>query len=309
MSTATAQKDQEAGEKKQLKLPTKLSPSRLKDYTECPRLFYERTILHKTTPPNAATTRGTLAHAVFERIFDQEPDDRTVEVALELVRPEWKTLTDITSESWFKARNARQYRDVFPEGSDAETELLTAAADVIRPWFDMERPWNFNPKDLPLGDGTRIDGRELHVEAPITQQLTVHGYIDRVDRWETEGREHWAISDYKTGKRIPGYDKNGNPYPSHTANRIVQDAFFAMRAYATLLHDQMGVTADRLRLIYVATGDRERGIPTVASTITDVDRTRRYLGDIYDRIVASWENEDWPCTNSFVCKDHDPISQ
>src|SRR6266487_6995259 len=47
-----------------------LSPSRAADFLTCPLLYRFRVIDRLPEPPSAAAARGTLVHAVLERLFD-----------------------------------------------------------------------------------------------------------------------------------------------------------------------------------------------------------------------------------------------
>src|SRR3954471_457093 len=69
-----------------------LSPSRAADFKTCPLLFRFRTIDHLPEQPSADQVRGTLVHAVLERLFDLPAPDRTPSAAAALVEPEWARL-------------------------------------------------------------------------------------------------------------------------------------------------------------------------------------------------------------------------
>src|SRR6201996_8167115 len=69
-----------------------LSPSRAGDFMTCPLLYRFRVIDKLPEPPSPAAARGTLVHAVLERLFDQPAAERTLEVAHALVQPEWDRL-------------------------------------------------------------------------------------------------------------------------------------------------------------------------------------------------------------------------
>jgi putative RecB family exonuclease len=69
-----------------------LSPSRAADFKTCPLLFRFRTIDKLPETPSADQIRGTLVHAVLERLFDLPAGDRTPEAAAALVTPEWERL-------------------------------------------------------------------------------------------------------------------------------------------------------------------------------------------------------------------------
>jgi putative RecB family exonuclease len=69
-----------------------LSPSRAADFKTCPLLFRFRTIDKLPEQPSADQARGTLVHAVLERLFDLPAADRTPSAAAALVAPAWEAL-------------------------------------------------------------------------------------------------------------------------------------------------------------------------------------------------------------------------
>src|SRR3712207_9427553 len=69
-----------------------LSPSRAADFKTCPLLFRFRTIDRLPEQPSPDQVRGTLVHAVLERLFDLPAEDRTPDAAAELVEPQWHRL-------------------------------------------------------------------------------------------------------------------------------------------------------------------------------------------------------------------------
>src|SRR5690349_1179012 len=71
-----------------------LSPSRAADFMTCPLLYRFRVIDRLPEPPTTATARGTLVHAVLERLFDLPAADRTPQAAQELLAPEWDRLAE-----------------------------------------------------------------------------------------------------------------------------------------------------------------------------------------------------------------------
>lgn len=69
-----------------------LSPSRAADFKTCPLLFRFRTIDKLPEQPSADQVRGTLVHAVLERLFDLPAAERTPAAAAALVAPVWEEL-------------------------------------------------------------------------------------------------------------------------------------------------------------------------------------------------------------------------
>lgn len=191
-----------------------LSPSRAKDYMQCPRLFFYKTILGLRTPPSEATLRGTLAHYAFERIFDHPVGERGVETALGYVDAAWSVVVDplrerstVPADSFeSRLRDAEdRYRESHAPGSPGERRLLDEAESalalvplervagfmetvrsVVRGWYAMENPEKFTPTE-----------RELYVRAKVGPAI-VHGFIDRFDAVPgKDGSTHHYVSDYK----------------------------------------------------------------------------------------------------------------
>src|SRR5690349_23996154 len=73
------------------RLPS-LSPSRAGDFKTCPLLYRFRTIDRIPEPPTPDQARGTLVHAVLEKLFDLPAAERTKEQAAGLVEPQWERL-------------------------------------------------------------------------------------------------------------------------------------------------------------------------------------------------------------------------
>lgn len=288
-------------------LPKRLSPSRASDFAQCPKVFYFKTICHIREPASMATTRGTLAHAAFERIFDHPAGTRTPEIAVSYIAPAWAEMTrlDLDEEQYplgsperSRELASRQgYRDLAPAGSDAEKELLQTASDVVRAWFTMERVNNFSPLDLELPDGQVIDGRELHVAADMFE-VNLHGFIDRLDRWVApNGDVIWSVSDYKTGK----WAGQGKNYAPQTMERIRYESFFQLRVYALLCKEMLGIDVKYLRLIYVKSGDRDNGIKQMVVTPEILAKTKEEVRTIWKSILRSARTGRWDTRTGPLC--------
>src|SRR5688572_7503683 len=78
-------------DERRAELPS-LSPSRAADFKTCPLLYRFRTIDRIPEPPTPDQARGTLVHAVLERLFDLPAGDRTPERAAAMVAPCWDEL-------------------------------------------------------------------------------------------------------------------------------------------------------------------------------------------------------------------------
>lgn len=285
------------------RLPSKLSPSRAKDFLQCPRLFYYKTILGLSTPSTTATAVGTLAHHAFERIFDHPRPERTADTAVAYVEPAWRMmvspnvpLTSLKENSpEFNLRLSNNFHtDFFVKNPDSlkraskaaedylslapsETEvnnLLHTASSKVSSWFSMENPQKFDPFE-----------REKYVFSKL-KKVTVHGFIDRVDKIKSSKGTFWYISDFKTGK-IP-------------AKRFEDDAFFQLEVYALCLQRMLNVTAKELRLIYVSANDPS-GVLVRKVTPSLISQTERKLNSIWDSISSCASNKNWPAKAQVLC--------
>jgi putative RecB family exonuclease len=246
-------------------LPKRLSPSRAADFQQCPKQFYYKTLLGLSTPATFATCKGTLAHHAFETVFDLPRAERTAERAVVYVREHWSTIT-----------NEPAYVPLHDAGADAVEAMLCEAEELVRKWFLVERPQQFDPAE-----------RELYLKASLAG-IEVHGYIDRLDKIvDADGGTRWIISDYKTGK--PARE----PY--------LEKAFFAMNVYAYLARQQLGITVAKLRLIYVQNGKRE---DVVSQTVTDasIARTEQQLERIWRSITTHASRGEFPPRKQVLCQ-------
>src|SRR3954454_22158087 len=71
-----------------------LSPSRAADFKTCPLLYRFRTIDRLPERKSLAAVRGTLVHAVLERLYDLPAAERTVDSAQQLLGPAWAELRE-----------------------------------------------------------------------------------------------------------------------------------------------------------------------------------------------------------------------
>lgn len=192
-----------------------LSASRAKEFVQCPLMFRYRNIDRLPEAPKPAAVKGTLVHAVLERLFDLPAGERTEERATLLVDPQWASLLSRTPE----------FLTMFETDSDLEAFLAQARA-LVGNYFRMENPRRLEPAE-----------RERFVEVEINEGILLRGFIDRVDRAPTGATR---IVDYKTGKS-----------PSE---RFSQEALYQMRFYALMIWRLEGVVPARLQLIYLGDG-------------------------------------------------------
>lgn len=146
-----------------------LSPSRAGDFMQCPQLYRFRVVDRLPEPVSPAAARGTLVHAVLERLFELPAPERTVEAAVALVPDEWERLLQ-EEPTW-----AELVRE----------EALGEAGKLVKDWFVLEDPTRLEPEET-----------ELYVEADL-DGLIIRGVVDRLDV-AADGR--LRVVDYKTGR-------------------------------------------------------------------------------------------------------------
>ncbi|WP_091556511.1 RecB family exonuclease [Micromonospora pattaloongensis] len=189
-----------------------LSPSRAADFKTCPLLYRFRTIDRLPETPTADQARGTLVHAVLERLFDLPPTERTPAAAGDLVAPQWEQLL----------ADEPELATIFADDA-ATTDFLTAARKLLDGYFAVEDPRRLEPAE-----------RESLVSAVVDDQLLIRGYIDRLD--VSPGGD-LRVVDYKTG---------GAPREAFEGR-----ALFQLKFYALVLWRTRGVVPRALRLIYL----------------------------------------------------------
>lgn len=249
------------------KLPTLLSPSRALDWEQCPAKFYFSTILRLRSAATVATTKGTLAHEAFERIFDHPAGERTPDIAVPYVRKAWERICDDP-----------EYDEVNALGPEAVEQMLQDAEEAVRSWFRMEDPNRFEP-----------NGVEVRMAAEAVG-VPLHGIIDRLDRViYPDGTVRWIISDYKTGK-----------VPDPTS-RYIDQKFFGMRTYAVLFYEMFGIVPDLLRLVYVIAGTPE-GVLTMPCDKKLIDRQTSRLRTIWKSITAAARVGRWETRTQPLCQ-------
>ncbi len=205
-----------------------LSPSRAGDFMTCPLLFRFRTIDRLPQAPAPAATRGTLVHAVLERLFDLPAAERTLHAAVSMLRPEWERLREAEPEV------AGLFAD--------EAELsawLASARELVEGYFSLEDPTRLEPAE-----------RERMVSVVLAGGLRLRGVVDRLDRTPSGDVR---VVDYKTG-RAPREAFEGK-------------ALFQMKFYALVLWRTSGTVPRLLQLMYLGDREVLRYSPDVADLL------------------------------------------
>src|SRR6266568_2076592 len=217
--------------------------------------------------PSQAMARGTLVHAVLERLFDEPAASRSRQAAGRLIEPEWDRLVAAEPEL------AGLFADEAERGA-----WLTQARAMIDRYFTLEDPTRLEPAH-----------RELRVQAVLGSGLRLRGYIDRLD--VAAGGEV-RIVDYKTGT-APRADFEAR-------------ALFQMRFYALVLWRTSGTVPRLLQLMYLGNGETMRYAPDEADLLA-TERKIEALWRAIERARAAgdWRPRpgklcDW-CAHQALC--------
>ncbi|UFR05489.1 PD-(D/E)XK nuclease family protein [Streptomyces sp. Go40/10] len=241
--------------------PTSLSPSRASDFMQCPLLYRFRVIDRLPEKPSPAATRGTLVHAVLERLFDAPAGERTAPRAKALLPGQWDRLRESRPE----------VTELFADDPDGErlAGWLAEAERLVERWFTLEDPTRLEPAE-----------RELFVEAELESGLRLRGIIDRVDVAPTG---EVRIVDYKTGKA---------PRPEYA-----EGALFQMKFYALVVWRLKRVVPRRLQLVYLGSGD----VLTYDPVPADLERVERKLHALWEAITQATQTGNWRPRPTKLC--------
>jgi putative RecB family exonuclease len=233
----------------------------------CPLLYRFRVIDRLPEPPTEATARGTLVHAVLERLFDRPAAERTPEAARDLMAPEWDRLAAAEPDL------AALFKD------EAERAVWIRSANaILDTYFTLEDPRRLEPAD-----------RELYVETMLDSGLRLRGYIDRLD---VASGGDIRIVDYKTGKA---------PREAFEAS-----ALFQMKFYALVIWRLRGQVPRLLQLMYLAQGEILRYSPDEADLLATERKVKALWTAIQRaRDAGDWRPRpsklcDW-CNHKALC--------
>lgn len=205
-----------------------LSPSRASDFLSCPLLFRFRALDRLPSTPSSAATRGTLVHAVLERLYDLPAAQRTAQAAAALLEPAWQQLLS----------REPAVGELFADAGELDT-WLASARELLGGYFELEDPTRLEPA-----------AREQLVEVVLPGGLRLRGIVDRVDR---SPAGDLRVVDYKTG-RAPGESFEAR-------------ALFQMRFYALVLWRTRGVIPRLLQLMYLGDREVLRYSPDAADLL------------------------------------------
>ncbi|AGL18588.1 RecB family exonuclease [Actinoplanes sp. N902-109] len=252
-----------------------LSPSRASDFKTCPLLFRFRTIDRLPEKPTRDQVRGTLVHAVLERLFDLPAAERTPQAAAGLVEPQWQRLLDQEpglAELFAPAPGPEAEAEALPampEPVEGLAGFLSSAGELLDGYFAVEDPRRLEPAE-----------RESLVSTLIDEQLLIRGYIDRLD---VSPAGDLRVVDYKTG---------GAPREAFEGR-----ALFQLKFYALVLWRTRGVVPRMLRLLYLKDAETLDYSPDAE----ELERFERTLVALSAAIERAKQDRDFRPKPSRLC--------
>ncbi len=238
-----------------------LSPSRSSDFKSCPLKYRFRVIDRLEEPASREAARGTVVHAVLERLFDSPSGARTLESAAAMVEDAWDAV---------RAEDTRLDALFAEADTDELATWLESARTLLGNYFQLEDPSRLDPAE-----------RELYVSHQLEPSgLRLHGYVDRLDR-AADGR--LRVVDYKTGR---------SPGPGFEAS-----ALFQLKFYALLLWRTRDVIPAALRLIYLGDLVTVDYTPDERELVV----FERNLLALWDAVKRATETGDWRPKKSRLC--------
>lgn len=221
-----------------------LTPSRISKYKQCPQAYKFTYIDKISSPPTAATFRGTIVHRVLELLFAFPYKERTIEKAMSL---RGQAIEDVKKENQLAF-------ELLDKQTDEETkEMYTMVDDSIAAYFELEDPRKYEPSGL-----------ETKIFADLNENISMYGIADRID---TAPNGMVRIIDYKTSKK---------PAPNFS-----QDYIFQLNYYTILYEKRFGVRPQKNQLIFLG---KPNGILENTATDLELEETITITINTYNQI-------------------------
>ena len=112
----------------------RLSPSRISDYQQCPKLYHYRVIEKLPEPISLDAVRGTLIHNILEKLLGLSSEERTIENAKREVPVHWDILKNQIPE--------------LEQLVSSEKEWIDRANALLDSYFQLENPQTFTPTHM-----------------------------------------------------------------------------------------------------------------------------------------------------------------
>ena len=154
-------------------LPNHVSPSQLSSFDRCSLAYWFSSVAGWREPAGLPQIIGTLVHDVLENFLKIKSENRTKEVAWNLLRDTGETVIN-NNKSWLKEEDLVTLKD--------------KSAESLKGYFDLEDP-------------TKLVVEIEDIERPVSaifESVKLYGRLDRMTRDDVV-----RITDYKTSKKPP----------------------------------------------------------------------------------------------------------
>lgn len=151
----------------------RISYSSLNTFKTCPLKYKFQEIDKIKTPKSKEAIFGTLMHNILQRLHSSSPP------------PPLEAIEKFYRDNWNK--------DIYQNNEDEELIHFNQGLRILRSYYSSTNFSAINPICL-----------ETYFEANITENCTLSGKIDRIDKFDGEIFE---IIDYKTSKQLPSQEK------------------------------------------------------------------------------------------------------
>ena len=179
------------------------------------------------------------------------------------------TLYNLFRKAWSNVRGNDEHVNLF-NSIEEEREWGQEGLNLLHNYLKLENPQTLEPLE-----------QERWVRGSI-EDLNLRGILDRMDE-DKDG--NLVIVDYKSGK---------SPLAKYKEPR-----FFALKLYALLIRDELGVTPVELKLIYL----KNSTIHTLKVTDAMLDEAKVEILKIWEDIKKAFEENNFPATKNNLCKD------
>jgi len=179
------------------------------------------------------------------------------------------TLYNLFRKAWSNVRGNDEHVNLF-NSIEEEREWGQEGLNLLHNYLKLENPKTLEPLE-----------QERWVRGSI-EDLNLRGILDRMDE-DKDG--NLVIVDYKSGK---------SPLAKYKEPR-----FFALKLYALLIRDELGVTPVELKLIYL----KNSTIHTLKVNDAMLDEAKVEILKIWEDIKKAFEENNFPATKNNLCKD------
>ncbi|MDR2082359.1 MAG: PD-(D/E)XK nuclease family protein [Candidatus Ancillula trichonymphae] len=247
-----------------------LSPSRVKDFLQCPLMYKFKTIDLLPSPPSIEAIRGTHVHLVLEKLYNLDASKRSLETALELVTSAFAEVVD-----GIKSEDALTMLEETLDDAQKKEEYYKQINTCISNYFKLENPKVYEPVGLETWIKTTLECRDSG------EMVEVGGIIDRLEVARTG---EVRISDYKTGS-MPDL-------------RFQDDALFQMLFYALVYAKEHGGKLPRtVKLLYL----KDANVIEREPTVQDLQQTEEVILSVYAQIQENMQSKSWEPKSSPLC--------